>query len=215
MADESISLELFIEADKANLSLGELEKGFDALKEQLKDAGRGTEEFKKLSTAMAETGREVKNLELGFEALGNEGVASELGSVAGAVGDVTAAFVLMGGESETMQQMAANIQTAMAVSMGLKGAIEGISSGMKLYNNLLKTGRLQTVLFSAATKVAAGVQMLFNAIMSANPLGIIILAITGVIAAFVAFSGTIKKVMDFVLYPYIVIIDGKIILFSR
>jgi len=40
MADDKVALEIFIEADKANLSLGELEDGFtqeryDNLKEQI------------------------------------------------------------------------------------------------------------------------------------------------------------------------------------
>lgn len=207
---EKITLEFDINANKADLTLGELRDGFKEMEEALEKTGRGSKQFKELTTAMAQTNREIKNMELSFEALDNEQVASEIGSVAGGITDVTASLVLMGGENENLQQMAEGIQTAMAVSMGFKGAIEGVSSGMKLYNNLLKTGKVQTLLMSAATKVAGVAQMAFNAIMSANPLGIIILAITGVIAAFVAFGGTIKKVMDFVLYPYIVIIDAII-----
>ena len=114
MADDKIALEIFIEADKANLSLGELEEGFESMKEQLKKVGRGSEEFKTLSTAMAQTTGEIKNIELGFEGLGKEEIASQLGSVAGGVGDVTASLVLMGGENETIEQMAASIETAMA-----------------------------------------------------------------------------------------------------
>ena len=202
MADESISLELFIEADKANLTLGELEQGFESMKEQLKNVGRGSEEFKKLSTAMAATSAEVKNIELGFEGLDSEQVASELGSVAGAVGDITTAFVLMGDESESMQEVAKNIEKAMAVSMGFKGAIEGVSSGMKLYNNLVKTGKIQTMALAAAQKVAAIAQAALNFVMSLNPISIIILAVAGLIAGFVALSGTIGSLIDSALKPF-------------
>ena len=110
MADDKVALEIFIEADKAQMSLGDLEAGFDSMKERLKEVGRGSEEFKTLSTAMANTSKEIKNIELGFEGLDREQVASELGSVAGAVGDVTASLVLMGGESETMEQIGASIE---------------------------------------------------------------------------------------------------------
>ena len=109
MADDKIALSIEIEADRAQMSLGELEEGFDGLREKLKATNRGTEEgrkqFKELSTQMAQTSKEIKNIELGFEGLDREQVASELGSVAGAVGDVTASLVLMGGESETMEQI--------------------------------------------------------------------------------------------------------------
>lgn len=207
MADESISLELFIEADKANLTLGELEQGFDAMKKRLGDVGRGSEEFKKLTTAMAQTGGEIKNIELGFESLDSEGVATEIGSVAGAVGDITAAFILMGGESDTMKEMAANIQTAMAVSMGFKGAIEGVSSANKLYENVLKKGIKSTKLWSIATKIAGVAQGIFNAIMNLNPISIIVLAIAGLIVGLVALTGTIGDVIDFALKPFQKAID--------
>jgi RNase H-fold protein (predicted Holliday junction resolvase) len=152
MADEKISLELFIEADKASMTLGDLEQGFEQMKEQLKQVGRGSEEFKTLSTAMAQTSKEIKNIELGFEGLDREQVASELGSVAGAVGDLTASFVLLGGESETMEQIGRNIEKAIAISMGLKGAIEGIASAQKLWTNLVKQSEGAQKLLTLATK---------------------------------------------------------------
>ena len=111
MADKQteIALQLFIEADKAQMTLGDLEMGFEEMQKQLKKVGRGSEEFKTLTTAMAGTSAEIKNIELSFEGLDKEQVASELGSVAGGIGDVTASLVLMGGENETIEQMGASI----------------------------------------------------------------------------------------------------------
>jgi len=152
MADEKISLELFIEADKASMTLGDLEEGFEQMKEQLKQVGRGSEEFKQLTTAMAQTSKEIKNIELGFEGLDREQVASELGSVAGAVGDLTTSFILLGGENETLEQIGQNIEKAILISMGLKGAIEGISSAQKLWNNVLKQSEAAQELLTLATK---------------------------------------------------------------
>jgi hypothetical protein len=40
MADEKISLEIFVEADKADLTLGQLEDGFEQLQEKLKNTRR-------------------------------------------------------------------------------------------------------------------------------------------------------------------------------
>tara|TARA_R100001463_G_scaffold91346_2_gene146050 strand:+ start:3576 stop:5489 length:1914 start_codon:yes stop_codon:yes gene_type:complete len=152
MADEKISLELFIEADKASMTLGDLEEGFEQMSERLKKVGRGSEEFKQLSHAMAKTSAEIKNIELGFEGLDREQVASELGSVAGAVGDLTTSFILLGGENETLEQIGQNIEKAILISMGLKGAIEGISSAQKLWNNVLKQSEAAQELLTLATK---------------------------------------------------------------
>ena len=47
MADDKIALSIEIEADRAQMSLGELEEGFDGLREKLKATNRGTEEGRK------------------------------------------------------------------------------------------------------------------------------------------------------------------------
>jgi predicted nucleic acid-binding Zn-ribbon protein len=142
MADDKIALSIEIEADRANMSLGELEDGFEQLQAKLKATNRGTEagrkEFKKLASQMAQTSKEIKNIELSFEGLDREQVASEIGSVAGAVGDLSASLIILSGDNETLEATAQNIEKAMMVSMGLKGAIEGLSSARKLYNNLLR-----------------------------------------------------------------------------
>ena len=215
MADDKVALEIFIEADKANLSLGELEKGFEDMKERLKEVGRGSEEFKQLSTAMANTTSEIKNIELGFEGLDREQVASELGSVAGGIGDITASLVLLGGENETIEQIGASIEKAMAISMGFKGAIEGLSSANKLYNNLLKQGKVALIAKTVAEKAAAAgtwlmtaAQTAFNVVMSMNPIALVVIAITALVAGFILLGKNIKKVIDFALLPMTIVIDG-------
>ena len=156
MADDKVALSIEIEADRAQMSLGDLEKGYKGLREQLEGTSRATDEgrkeFKRIATQMAQASTEIKNMELAFEGLDKEQVASELGSVAGGIGDVTASLVLMGGENETIEQMAASIETAMAISMGLKGAIEGASSAQKLYTNVVKQSTVVQKLLNTATR---------------------------------------------------------------
>ena len=211
---EKITLEFDINANKADLTLGELRDGMKELETALEGAGRGTKEFKELSTAMAQTNREIKNMELSFEALDNEQVASEIGSVAGGIGDVTASLVLLGGENETMQEMAASIEKAMAISMGFKGAIEGVSSGMKLYNNLLKQGKIQVLAKAAAEKLAAAGTWILNVANKAlnttlkmNPIGLIVIAITAVVGAIIYFKDAIWGLIESALKPFQFIID--------
>jgi hypothetical protein len=188
MADDKVALEIFIEADKAQMSLGDLEKGFDSMKERLKEVGRGSEEFKQLTTAIAGTSTEIKNIELGFEGLDRDQIASEFSGLAGGVGDVTASLVLMGGENETIEQMGASIEKAMAISMGFKGVMEGASAGMKLYNSTIKTGTLQTKIYAITSKIAAVAQKVLNAVMKANPIMLIVTAILAAVAAYKLFT---------------------------
>jgi hypothetical protein len=214
MAENTISLKVLLEADTANMKLGQLEDHFAALQERIREVPRGSKEFDELSHSIARTSAEIKNVELGFEGLDREGVASQLGGLAGGIGEVTASLVLMGGENETMQEMAASIEKAMAISMGFKGAIEGLSAAKKLYNNLLKQGKIQVMAKAAAEKVAAvGTWMLnaankaLNTTMKMNPIGLVITALTLVVGAIIYFKDAIWDTIKTALKPFQVIID--------
>ena len=225
MADDKIALNIEIKADRAQMSLGELQDGFDELQKKLKNTNRNTEEgrkeFKKLASQMAQTSKEIKNIELSFEGLDREQVASEIGSLAGAVGDLTTSFILLGGESETMEQVGRNIEKAIMVSMGLKGAIEGLSSARKLYNNLLEQGTFEQIkdtislkkstatkwiaataqkaystitgVLTGKIKIATVAQKAFNAVLKANPIALIVTALLAAGAAFLAFAKDTSK----------------------
>lgn len=190
MATEEVKLDIEIGASGAAKTLGELEENAEGLLEALKKTEIGSVEFKKLNQELIATNRQVKNLELGFESLDKEQVASELGSVAGAIGDVTAAFILLGGQDEEIEKIAKNIEKALGVSIAFKGAIEGASSARKLWNDVLARS-------NKLTKIAAVVQKVFNAVLKANPIGLIITAITILIGVFVLLSLKVKEVKDF------------------
>ena len=89
-------------------------------------------------------------------------VASELGSVAGAVGDVSAAFILLGGGGGAIEDTVRNIEKAIGISMAFKGAIEGTQSAMKLFNNIIKNSTAFQKLNNATTIVASTVMGLFT-----------------------------------------------------
>lgn len=158
---EKAQIDLIINDAGSAKTLGDLENSAERLTEALKGAEIGSAEYNKLNQALIQTNKQVKNLELGFEALDNEQVASEIGSVAGAVGDVTSAMILLGGENESLEQMAANIEQALGVSMAFKGAIEGFSSAMKLFNNVLKANPI-FLLAGVIAAVVAGAILLWN-----------------------------------------------------
>lgn len=135
---QQAKIDLEIEGGEAVQTLGDLRNNVARLNSELENAALGSEEYKKLNQELIKSNRQVKNLELGFESLDNEQLATSIGGVAGAVGDVTSAMILLGGESDNITQIAGNIQTAIGVSMAFKGAIEGASDAMKLFNNIAR-----------------------------------------------------------------------------
>lgn len=153
MADETVSLELLIEAGNSAKTLGDLKTNFEKLNKEIEKVDTGSEEFRKLQTAITQTGAKVKNLELSLESLDKEQVATAIGGVTGGIGDVTTALVLLGGENENLEKMAENISTGIAVSMGLKGTIEGLSDGYKLFNNLMKVNATVMKLVAVSSRI--------------------------------------------------------------
>ena len=159
---EKIVLDVAIETGGSQRTLGQLEKEAELLNEELRKVPLGTKAFKDLQTQLVGVNKQIKNTELSMEALDNEQVASELGSVAGAVGDVTAAFVLLGGTGGALEETAIRIEKALGISMAFKGAIEGVSSARKLFNNILKQSNFLQKINNQATTVAEGIYGKFS-----------------------------------------------------
>ena len=159
---EKIVLDVEIETGGSKRTLGQLEEQAEMLNEELRKVPLGTKAFKDLQGQLIGVNKEIKNTELSMEALDNEQVASELGSVAGAVGDMTAAFVLLGGTGGALEETAQNIEKALGISMAFKGAIEGVSSARKLFNNLLKQSNVLQHINNTATQIAEGVYGQFS-----------------------------------------------------
>lgn len=155
-------------APEAIKNIDGLENAISSLEDELKQADFGSEEFKKLSKELTKARSELKNTELALEALDSEQVASEFGSLTGAVGDVSGAFLLLGGEDGTVAQSVEKIQTAIGVSMAFKGAIEGLSSGRKLLNNFLAKSNTLQKINNAGTVVATGIYKLFGKTVDAT-----------------------------------------------
>jgi hypothetical protein len=207
MAGNKIAYQIDVDSKGAQKSLGQLESEFEKLNKEIREVPKNSKEFSKLQKELAQTGREIKNVELSFESLDNEQVASELGSVAGAVGDVSAAFILMGDDSETLQEVAKNIEMAMGLSMGLKGAIEGVSSARKLLNNSTILSTTLEKLNSAGTFIAAtaqkayalavgtstGMMKLFRLALISTGIGAIVVGIVLLIANFDKVTAAVKQ----------------------
>jgi len=115
-------------------------------------------------------------------------------AVAGAVTAMASGFAvaqgamgLFGAESEEVEKTLLKVQSAMALSQGLQSIGESVDS-FKQLGAVVKS-------YAIVQKVSTAAQWLWNAAMTANPLGAIVLAITAVIAAgygLIKFFGTVE-----------------------
>ena len=207
MAEKKVAIDVVLNARGAAKSLGDLRQASEDLAQALESQELGSKAFKQLSSELTQANKEIKNLELGFESLDTEQQAAELGSVAGAVGDVTTAFVLLGGENETMQQIASSIQNAIGVSMAFKGAIEGVTSARKLLTNADKESLTFKIKDAIATKAQAVAQTaytfvtgkatkatkLFKVALASTGIGLLVVGIGLLVANWESFVKWIKK----------------------
>jgi len=110
-----------------------------------------------------------------FKAFGQalQGVAGGFSAVQGAMG-------LMGSESKDVEQMLLKVNSAMALSQGIDSVL---ASG-----DAFKTLGTKLMGFSVVQKTVTEAQRIFNLVMSANPIGVLITAITLLIAGVVALT---------------------------
>jgi hypothetical protein len=198
---EKVVIDLEVDVQKSERTLGQLEDRAEALNEELRKVPLGSKAFNELKNELVGVNKEIKNTELAMESLDNEQVASELGSVAGAVGDVTAAFILLGGDEDSaIGETAKRIETALGVTMAFKGTIEGVISFQKLWNNTIKkTAVVQGILTASQTAynfVVQGTTIVTKALRLALlslPFVAIGAAIAGLIAYWDDLVGGIKS----------------------
>ena len=104
-----------------------------------------------------------------FVALGGalQGVVAGFTAVQGAMG-------LFGTESKDIEKAMLKVQSAMALQEGISGIFNAMDSFKMLGASAMK--------YSIVQKIVTAGQKIFNAVMSANPIGLLITAITALIA---------------------------------
>jgi len=180
---------------KITVDGSEATKSVGSIKSQLKEATAELiamrEKFGDTSDEAVQAAKKVANLkdsigdakamadafnpDAKFKAFGSalQGVAGGFAAVQGAMG-------LFGSESEDVEKMLLKVNSAMALSQGINSVLEARDS-FKNLGAVLKS-------FSVVQKIVTAAQRIFNLVMSANPIGVLIIAITALIAAVVALT---------------------------
>lgn len=179
-------------------TMADMEEASAQITEQLKNTKVGTDAYQDLSKELIKVNKELRNQELALEALDHEQVASELKSVVGGLTEMAGGMALIGVSNENIEKVVQTMAKVEGITKGVTGAIEAYQSGMKLLRN--------------ATKAQTVVQGILNAVMSANPIGLIVIGIAALVAAFVAFK---QPIMDFIasfdsLYDVMLLLLGPI-----
>jgi len=193
MATQTINYDINVNAGGSSRTIQQIEQELNELNNEIKEVGVNSKAFNTAAGNIQELERELKAAQTTVEGFTLdkklETADGAIKVVAGSVAGLTGAVGLLGIESEQFDKLTAQATNAIAFGMGIKDVSEGVG---KLAKNL----KFATV----AQKAYNIVQRVFNAIMSANPVAIVILSITTLIGLVVGLKDkfeAVNKVFQF------------------
>lgn len=172
--------------------------------QKLEDAGDSTsEEFVNLAVQAARLQDQIGDTQqrisiLASDTLALDAAMSAGSGLTGAFNTATSAMALFGGESEDLEKAFYKVQAAMSALNGIQEIANALNKDSAI--NVAISTKLHSLQAVALAKeaVAAGTatkaQKLLNAVMKLNPFGLILTAITAVIALFTVFSGDLEDI---------------------
>ena len=181
MAQETIQYNIKVNTDNSVKTLGQLEEELAQINEELQQVDRNSQAFEDLAKRSQDTTRELEKVNNQIEGIRGEdkiqALDGSLKVLGGTVQGVVGGLGLLGVESEQFGKFEEKAASAIALGIGIKDVGEGV-------------GQLATFTkkLPGPTKAAAAAQKAFNFVLSMNPIGLIVIAITAVVAGFVLFS---------------------------
>lgn len=182
MAQE-IDINLNVNAEQADKSLGSLKS---QLREAQQDVQTLADKFGATSKEAVEAAKKAADLK---DRIGDakslteafnpdakfKSLTGALTGVAGGFSAVTGAMGAFGAKNKAVEESLLKVQSAMAMASGLQAIGESIDS-FKQLGAVVKS-------FTIVQNISAIAQKVWNAAMSANPIGAIVVAVTALIAA--------------------------------
>jgi hypothetical protein len=192
-----IEVEIEVGSKQALKSLQDLETAQEQLLQQLKETEIGTDEYRRLQKQLKTVSNEVKDLELGFEALDKEQRATALvdtfTGLAGAAAAATGAFTLLGDESEELAEVEKRILGLLAVTSGLRDVSNAVVAANKLLGpSFNELGVAIKSAFTTGTAAANG----FKVALSSLGIGIVVTTVVALIENFDTLKESILGVAD-------------------
>ena len=181
-----------VEVDSGNSSktLKGLRDELTSINEELEQVEIGSKAFNDLSKQAAKASGEIKDIEKSFEGLDatqrTEAFAKGFEGIAGAVAVTAGSLQLFGVESERIGQIEEKVQGAIAIAIGARGVSEGLLAARIIARTVAEKAS------SVATKALTVAQRIYNAVLNANPIFLLVTVIAAVVTGIYALSKALK-----------------------
>lgn len=199
MAQKTIAIGIKISSeggDKVISNLKDLETELGSLQTKLKTLDFGSAAFKETTTNIQKLKTKIDDIDKSTEGLGAE---KRFNAINASVGILTSSIQILSGvigvviaDTGTLEQ----VQRAEATAVGILNSTLGILQiRREIADQQLTAAKVKQAALTAATKVATAVQVAYNAVLAANPIGLVIagvVALTG--ALYLLFRATSDEV---------------------
>lgn len=192
-------------ADESEKSVKSLKARLRELKLELQGLDEGSDQFKKLvreagelQDTIGDLNQQVKNFASDTRRL--DATLEGIGAVAGAFGAVESTMALVGVESEELQQTMVRLQAAMTLVNSVQSIANALQKESALMTSIstIRTNLLtkSVVQQAVATGTATTAQKIMNAVMNANPIGLVITGVVALTGAYYALSKSLDDTIE-------------------
>ena len=182
-----------VEVDSGNSvkTLGSLKAELEAINEELEQTEVGSKAFTELSDKARATSSEIKTLEKTFEGLEpqqkTEAFVKGFEGIAGAVAVTAGSLQLFGIESDRIGKLEEKVQGAIAIAIGARSVAEGALQARIAARIIAEKAA------AVSTKVLTVAQRVYNAVLAANPIFLLVTVIAAVTTGIYALSKALKS----------------------
>jgi hypothetical protein len=181
------TIEIDVNVGEGVKSMKTLKKEFAEMQTELDGLVPGTQKYIETLQRLGAVKDEIGDLKAEIQAFaGTDAKVAAFGNVIGGVASgfqaAQGAAALLGAESEEVQKALLKVQAASALADGIKG-ITAMGDSLKVASNVAKQLITQILGVETVTKIAAAAQRIWNAVMAANPIMLMVVAITALVGA--------------------------------
>lgn len=187
---KSIVFDVEVDSGNSVKTLGSLKTELEAINAELEQTEVGSKAFTELSDKARATSSEIKTLEKTFEGLEpqqkTEAFVKGFEGIAGAVAVTAGSLQLFGVESDRIGKLEEKVQGAIAIAIGARSVAEGALQARIAARIIAEKAA------AVSTKVLTVAQRIYNAVLAANPIFLLVTVIAAVTAGIYALSKALK-----------------------
>jgi len=183
------TIEIDVNVGEGVKSMKTLKKEFAEMQNELDGLVPGTQKYIETLQRLGAVKDEIGDLKAEIQAFaGTDAKVAAFGNVIGGIASgfqaAQGAAALLGNESEDLQKALLKVQAASALADGIKG-ITAMGDSLKVAGNVAKQLITQIIGVDTYTKIVTVSTRIWNAVMAANPIMLIVAGIGLLVGAFV------------------------------